>query len=98
MYRHDGYDCTCENRRLMEISKDASHRPVVMVRFNPDGYVCAKEGKVPSTWACNTYGVCTVKKKWKDARDARLTSSSQAVGYLMKKKSHKLIEVVEVYF
>ncbi len=46
--QHNTRDCTCENRRLIELSKDVSHRPLAMVRFNPDGYVCAEKGKIPS--------------------------------------------------
>ncbi len=40
--KHDTYDCTYENRRMMEMSNYVSHRPFVMIRFNPDGYVCAE--------------------------------------------------------
>ena len=29
---------TCENKRLMELSQDVGHRPIVMIRFNPDEY------------------------------------------------------------
>ena len=36
--KHSGYDCSCENKRLMEISQDSGHRPIVFIRFNPDGY------------------------------------------------------------
>ncbi len=46
--RHDAYDCTCENCRLMEISRDLNHRHIVMIRFNPDGYVCSEKGKIPT--------------------------------------------------
>jgi len=28
----------CENKRLMEISKDVNHRPIIFIRFNPDNY------------------------------------------------------------
>ncbi len=34
----------------MEISKDLNHSPLVIVRFNPDGYALAEKGKVPSPW------------------------------------------------
>ncbi len=35
--KHDTYDRTCENRRMMEISQDLNHRHIVMIRFNPLG-------------------------------------------------------------
>ncbi len=97
--QHKTYDCTCENRRLMEISKDVSHHPVVMVRFNPDGYVCAeKDKKIPSPWAYNKLGVCTVRPKWKAAWNDRLEVLSEKVDYWMKNKPDKMIEVIELYY
>ncbi len=42
--KHDEYDCTSENRRLIEISRDLHHRHIVMIRFNPDGYVDPEKG------------------------------------------------------
>ena len=41
---HSNYNCICENKRLMEISKDLGHRPIVFIRFNPDSYI-DKDGK-----------------------------------------------------
>ncbi len=32
------YDCSCENKSLMELSLDVNHRPIVFIRFNPDEY------------------------------------------------------------
>jgi hypothetical protein len=36
--KHNNYDCSCENKRLMELSKDLYHKPIVFIRFNPDSY------------------------------------------------------------
>ena len=36
--KHTTYDCSCQNKRLMEISQDIGHKPVVFIRFNPDTY------------------------------------------------------------
>ena len=35
----EGYAQECENRRTMEIWLDLGSRPLVLIRFNPDGYV-----------------------------------------------------------
>ena len=43
---HSGYPC--ENKRMMEISKDFGHRPCVFIRFNPDGYTDSTGKKIPS--------------------------------------------------
>jgi hypothetical protein len=37
--KHTEYDCSCENKRLMELSKDVNHRSIVFIRFNPDEYI-----------------------------------------------------------
>ena len=36
--QHTEYNTTCENKRLMEISQDLNHIPIVFIRFNPDDY------------------------------------------------------------
>ena len=37
--QHNDRDTTCENKRLMELSKDIGHRPFICIRFNPDKYI-----------------------------------------------------------
>jgi hypothetical protein len=49
--RHHGYDPMCTNRRTMELSRDVGHRPMVIIRFNPDSYRDADGVKVPSCWS-----------------------------------------------
>lgn len=49
--RHHGYDPMCVNRRTMELSKDIGHRPMVIIRFNPDSYRAADGKKVASCWS-----------------------------------------------
>lgn len=61
--QHQDYDCSCENKRLMEISQDVGHRNIVFIRFNPDDYIRADGNKVSSCWEQNGKGVCKIKKK-----------------------------------
>ena len=35
---HKSYDNECNNKRIMELSQDVNHRPIVFIRLNPDGY------------------------------------------------------------
>ena len=37
--QHKTYDCSCENKRIMELSQDVNHCNIVFIRFNPDYYV-----------------------------------------------------------
>jgi hypothetical protein len=34
----NNYDCSCEYKRIMELSQDVGFHPIVFIRFNPDGY------------------------------------------------------------
>lgn len=57
---HIGY--TCENKRLMQLSKDINHRPLRMIRFNPDKYV-RNDIKTASCWRNGKKGTLLVKTK-----------------------------------
>jgi very-short-patch-repair endonuclease len=37
-HQHECYDQECENKRIAALWRDLAFRPVVVVRFNPDGY------------------------------------------------------------
>ena len=58
--KHSGYDCSCENKRLMEISQDLQHRPIVFIRFNPDSYKNQDGVLIKSCWKLNKTGVITI--------------------------------------
>ena len=38
-YQHENITYSCENKRIMEISQDLGHRPIIFIRFNPDEYL-----------------------------------------------------------
>jgi hypothetical protein len=60
--QHISYDCSCENKRLMEISQDVGHRPLVFIRFNPDSYVTMKNEMIKSCWRPNQKGIFIINK------------------------------------
>lgn len=97
-HRHDEYECICENRRIMEISKDLGHRPVVCIRFNPDAYVGLDGAKVASPWRQNSVGANTVMKSHQAAWDERLSALSYIIAYWMIQKPEKMVEVIELYY
>jgi hypothetical protein len=45
--QHIDYDCSCQNKRIMELSQDLGHRPIIFIRFNPDDY--EKDGTIISS-------------------------------------------------
>jgi hypothetical protein len=70
--QHTNYETTCENKRTMELSKDCGHRPLVFVRFNPDGYT--KNGQTQkSCWTIHKLtGLSAISKtaEWKSRLSA----------------------------
>tara|TARA_X000001036_G_scaffold440090_1_gene494336 strand:+ start:1773 stop:2276 length:504 start_codon:yes stop_codon:yes gene_type:complete len=70
--RHKGY--SCENKRTMELSQDFAHRPMVLIRFNPD----ANETS-PSCWAPDGNGICIVKRSMRKEWATRLENLKLAV-------------------
>jgi hypothetical protein len=81
--QHTEYDCSCENKRTMQLSQDLGHRPIVFIRFNPDDY--EKDGtSVTSCWFVNGKRNMRCEKIEKD-RMGRETKMFRRTGYLLGK-------------
>lgn len=93
--QHADYDCSCENKRVMELSQDVGHRPIVFIRFNPDSYI-QDEMKISSCWCLNDDGICVLKDKseWK----RRLDALKQQMEYWIQERTPKTIEVVQLFY
>ena len=59
--QHSNYEEICENKRIMELSMDLCHRPVIFIRFNPDDYLLNNKN-VTSCWGPNDNGIMNIKK------------------------------------
>ncbi len=93
--QHIEYDCSCENKRIMELSLDLNHRPIIFIRFNPDKY--KNNGKVISScWGINGYGICVVKKQgeWLE----RLGVLRETINYWINNSSDKNIEQIPLFY
>jgi hypothetical protein len=97
--QHLDYDSSCENKRLMEISQDLNHRPLIFIRFNPDDYTKGDK-KITSCWGINGKGICVVKKSKKVEWENRLKSLSQEIEYWSDpmNKIDKTIEVIQLFY
>jgi EsV-1-7 cysteine-rich motif len=95
--QHKDYECSCENKRRMELSQDIGHRPLVFIRFNPDSYK-NKEENITSCWSINGNGVCVVKKTKSDEWQARLAALKDSVSYWLENKTDKMVEVVQMFY
>jgi hypothetical protein len=97
--QHQSYDCSCENKRLMLLSQDVEHRPIIFIRFNPDDYI-SKDKKITSCWGINKRGICIIKKTKQKEWDERLDCLKNQVEYWINpdNKINKTIEVIELFY
>jgi hypothetical protein len=97
--KHANYDCSCENKRIMEISQDLAHRPIVFIRFNPDSYE-ENELLVSSCWHINTKGFCVVKKSKQKEWERRLNTLDETLKYWINpvNKTSKMVEIIELFY
>ena len=95
--QHTDYDSNCENKRMMEISQDVGHRPVVFIRFNPDDY---KNGsvKITSCWGVGANGLSVIKKckikEWKERTDAL----NNQIQFCIDNPTDKTIDVIHLFY
>ena len=94
---HRDYDCSCEHKRMMEISLDLGHRPIIFIRFNPDSYM-KNNKKVTSCWSVNKNGICAISKNKKKEWTQRLNSLTNQISYWLKNDTDKTVETIELYF
>jgi len=95
--QHTEYDCSCENKRIMELSQDVGHKPIVFIRFNPDGYE-ENEIVIKSCWGVNNKGICVIKKskEWSQ----RLNALKEQISYWIHPNNitTKTIEIIQLFY
>ena len=97
--QHIGYDCSCENKRIMEVSQDLGHRPIIFIRFNPDDYK-NKQEKISSCWNINKQGLCCIKKAKQNEWQQRLEKLKTEMLFWLDPENitHRTIEIVHLYY
>jgi hypothetical protein len=95
-HRHVNY--TCENKRIMILMQDAGMRPIVIIRFNPDGYVDENGNKVTTCWGIDKNGHMSVKKCKKDEWSQRLSCLKNTIDHYVNNEPTKEVEVVHLFF
>jgi hypothetical protein len=93
---HQSYDTLCENKRIMQISQDLRHNPIIMIKFNPDSYYTAKNIKVPSCWTTNSRGLHVVddEEDW----NHRLDELYKCIDKWTKKELNKTVEIEYLFY
>ena len=97
--QHTDYDCSCENKRTMELSQDLGHRPIIFIRFNPDEY--EKDGtNITSCWGQDKHGICVVKKSKRCEWNKRLHALEEQIIFWTDptNTTNKTIETVQLYY
>ena len=97
--QHIEYDCSCQNKRIMELSQDLGHRPIIFIRFNPDDY--EKDGKnISSCWGQDKKGICVVKKLKQDEWNQRLNVLENHINYWINPENitNKTIETIQLFY
>ena len=95
---HIDYDCLCENKRIMLLSQDIDHRPLVLIRFNPDSYTDNNNTRITSCFAQNKKGVLVIKPSKQAEWQNRLQVLSETIQYWINNKTDKTIELVHLYY
>jgi hypothetical protein len=96
--QHQSYDYSCENKRIMELSQDVGHRPIIFIRFNPDDYVDKDNNKITSCWSINNKGICIVKKTKLKEWDTRLNILKDSIDYWCNNNTNKTVEIVQLFY
>jgi len=96
--QHGEYECSCENKRLMEISQDVGHRPIVFIRFNPDDYKDESGKNVTSCWGENKNGILAIKKNKKMEWENRINRLLEEIEYWIENKTEKMLEVIQLFY
>jgi hypothetical protein len=95
--QHRQYEDICENKRMMILSQDVNHRPIVFIRFNPDKYINEENKLVPSCFSIvETTGALKVnsKTKWMN----RLEILKDNIDYWIEKETNKTIKLVQLFY
>jgi len=77
---------SCENKRMMMLSEDVAHRPIIFIRFNPDGYTVNGK-KIKSCWGKTKTGIMKVMrpKEWAERLECLAEEVARAIPIIPEK-------------
>jgi len=86
---------SCEDKRIMEISRDLNHRPTIFIRFNPDKYI-TKEGKKKSS--CFYFSSDNRLKIYKNIFKIRIDKLVETIQYYLDNIPEKTITIEQLFY
>jgi hypothetical protein len=97
--QHTGYDTTCEEARINELFTDLADRPIIFIRFNPDGYTNKDNKKQQSCFKYHkktSVPMIRCTKEW----GMRLNVLKNTIDYYLNVKSipKEPITIVQLFF
>lgn len=95
--QHETYNTTCEIQRLNELFTDLGDRPIVYIRFNPDGYTDKDGTKHLSSFKYDKKLSCPIirnKKEWQH----RLDCLKNAIQYHLDNIPLDPMTITELFF
>jgi len=97
--QHNNYDSICENKRIMELSQDLGHMPIIFIRFNPDKYY-KKDSIITSCWSINKNGICVISESKKTEWITRLNLLQSQIEFWINpiNKIDKTIEIINLFY
>ena len=96
---HSYYNSSCENKRLMEISQDLNHRPIIFIRFNPDDYIDNNGKNIKSCWKINKHtGIIELDKKKINEWEVRINLLKEQINFFINNPVKKTIEIKELFY
>jgi hypothetical protein len=96
--QHMHYDCTCQNKRIMELSVDVGHRPIIFIRFNPDKYIDSAGNLIASCWRTDGNDILRVHKEDSQSWNTRLSALKETVHYWITTPPGRMIEIVQLFY
>jgi hypothetical protein len=96
--QHISYETICENKRLMQLSQDINHRPLILIRFNPDNYINENNDNIESCWKLNKKGLCVLNNDKIEEWNKRLRILKDTINYWVNQQSKKTIEIIYLFY
>lgn len=95
--QHNTLGYSCENKRIMAIMNDIGLRPIIVVRFNPDGYVNNGK-KYTSCWGVSAKGVARIKPSKITEFKQRLNIFKDIVKYNIENMPEKEVTEIKLFY
>jgi len=90
---HRAYKNCNEDERIVLLSEDIGHRPMVVIRINPD------EGSHgPSCWGYDVNGLVVVKKKRAQEWQKRLEDLSNCINFWLTTIPKKSVKIIKMFY